>query len=47
MLLLATGVLHGREVRDGIAGTSGVEPLDIMALFISLVGILLIFHLLV
>lgn len=36
LLLLATGVLHGKEVREGIAGTSGVEPLDIMALFISL-----------
>ena len=38
LLLLATGVLHGKEVREGITGTSGVEPLDIMALFISLVG---------
>lgn len=37
LLLLAAGVLHGTEVRDGITGTSGVEPLDIMALFISLV----------
>jgi hypothetical protein len=37
LLLLATGVLHGKEIREGITGTSGVEPLDIMALFISLV----------
>ena len=38
LLLLATGVLHGKEIREGIAGTNGIEPLDIMALFISLVG---------
>ncbi|KAI0767891.1 arsenical pump membrane protein-domain-containing protein [Irpex lacteus] len=36
LLLLATGVLHGKEIREGITGTSGIEPLDIMALFISL-----------
>ncbi|KAI0695543.1 hypothetical protein BC835DRAFT_1273245 [Cytidiella melzeri] len=36
LLLLATGVLHVKEIREGIVGTSGVEPLDIMALFMSL-----------
>lgn len=39
LLLLATGVLHGKEIREGITGTSGIEPLDIMALFISLVSV--------
>ncbi|KAI0087338.1 hypothetical protein BDY19DRAFT_246583 [Irpex rosettiformis] len=36
LLLLATGVLHGKEIREGISGTNGIQPLDIMALFISL-----------
>ncbi|EJD04337.1 uncharacterized protein FOMMEDRAFT_122033 [Fomitiporia mediterranea MF3/22] len=38
LFLLATGVLHGVDVRIGIIGSGGggVVPLDIMALFISL-----------
>lgn len=37
LLLLATGAIRGQVVRDGILGADGVHPLDIMALFISLV----------
>ena len=37
LILLASGVFTGRTVRDGIVGTSGIQPLNIMALFISLV----------
>ena len=37
LVLLASGVFTGRTVRDGIVGTSGIQPLNIMALFISLV----------
>ncbi|KAI0644943.1 hypothetical protein C8Q79DRAFT_742041 [Trametes meyenii] len=36
ILLLATGVFDGQTVRDGIVGTGGVQPLNIMALFTSL-----------
>ncbi|KAI0667127.1 hypothetical protein C8Q78DRAFT_1176287 [Trametes maxima] len=36
ILLLVTGVFDGQTVRDGIVGTGGVQPLNIMALFISL-----------
>ncbi|KAH9912762.1 uncharacterized protein BXZ73DRAFT_93066 [Epithele typhae] len=36
LLLLACGVFNGRTLRDGIVGTNGIEPLNIMALFISL-----------
>ncbi|KAH9888414.1 hypothetical protein C8Q73DRAFT_710090 [Cubamyces lactineus] len=36
LLLLAAGVFDGQTVRDGVLGTEGVKPLDIMALFISL-----------
>ncbi|KZT72425.1 hypothetical protein DAEQUDRAFT_664278 [Daedalea quercina L-15889] len=36
LLLLATGAIDGPVVRDGIVGANGVQPLDIMALFISL-----------
>jgi hypothetical protein len=39
LLLLATTAINGSVVRDGIVGTDGVHPLDIMALFISLVRI--------
>ena len=39
LLLLAAGAIHGTEVREGITGTSGVQPLDVMALFISLVSL--------
>jgi hypothetical protein len=39
LLLLATGAIGGTEVRRGIVGADGVKPLDIMALFISLVRI--------
>ncbi|KAI0359203.1 hypothetical protein OH77DRAFT_1010853 [Trametes cingulata] len=36
LLLLAAGVFDGGTVRDGVVGTNGVQPLNIMALFISL-----------
>ncbi|KAI0362901.1 hypothetical protein BV20DRAFT_1058530 [Pilatotrama ljubarskyi] len=36
LLLLAAGVFDGQTIRDGVVGTSGVQPLNIMALFISL-----------
>ncbi|TFY55949.1 hypothetical protein EVJ58_g7927 [Rhodofomes roseus] len=36
LILLATGAIDGTVVRDGIVGANGVQPLDIMALFISL-----------
>ncbi|KAI0764389.1 hypothetical protein BD413DRAFT_641125 [Trametes elegans] len=36
LLLLAAGVFDGKTLRDGIVGTGGVKPLNIMALFISL-----------
>ncbi|OJT07874.1 hypothetical protein TRAPUB_1224 [Trametes pubescens] len=36
LLLLATRVFNSQTVRDGIVGTGGVSPLNIMALFISL-----------
>ena len=38
LLLLATGSLKGSDVRKGIVGTNEVEPLNIMALFVSLVN---------
>jgi hypothetical protein len=37
LLLLATGSIDGAVIRHGILGANGVQPLDIMALFISLV----------
>ncbi|KAH8118958.1 hypothetical protein DFH11DRAFT_1562144 [Phellopilus nigrolimitatus] len=37
LLLLATRVLDGTDVRQGIVGTNGIEPIAIMALFMSLV----------
>lgn len=37
LILLAARVINGGVVRDGIVGSNGVKPLDIMALFISLV----------
>lgn len=37
LILLATGAINGTVIRDGIVGANGVKPLDIMALFISLV----------
>ncbi|EPT02440.1 hypothetical protein FOMPIDRAFT_1029292 [Fomitopsis schrenkii] len=36
LVLLATGAIDGAVIRDGIVGANGVQPLDIMALFISL-----------
>ncbi|KAI0323688.1 hypothetical protein GY45DRAFT_1365430 [Cubamyces sp. BRFM 1775] len=36
LLLLALGVFDRQTVRDGVLGTAGVQPLNIMALFISL-----------
>ena len=38
LILLACGAFDGQTVRDGVVGTGGVRPLNIMALFISLVG---------
>ena len=37
LVLLACGAFDGETVRDGVVGTGGVRPLNIMALFISLV----------
>jgi hypothetical protein len=37
LLLLATGAIDGAVLKYGILGTNGVQPLSIMALFISLV----------
>ena len=37
LILLAAGVFTGQTVRDGIVGSDGIQPLNIMALFISLV----------
>ena len=37
LLLLATRAINGVVLRHGILGANGVQPLDIMALFISLV----------
>ena len=37
LLLLAMGVLRPEDIRTGITGSGGVRPLDIMALFLSLV----------
>lgn len=36
LILLAAQCIHGEEVRKGIVGSDGVEPLNVMALFISL-----------
>ncbi|KAF8314602.1 uncharacterized protein EI90DRAFT_3089590 [Cantharellus anzutake] len=36
LVLLSTGSITGREVRDGVLGSDGVKPIDVMALFISL-----------
>ncbi|OCB91636.1 Chalcone-flavanone isomerase [Sanghuangporus baumii] len=38
LLLLATRILDGHDVKEGIVGSdsSGIQPLDIMALFVSL-----------
>jgi hypothetical protein len=38
LLLLAAGVIDGTILRKGIVGADGIKPLDIMALFISLVS---------
>lgn len=40
LLLLATQCIDGTDVRRGILGADGVKPIDIMALFISLVSFL-------
>lgn len=37
LLLLATKTIGGEQVRAGIVGEEGVEPYDVLALFISLV----------
>ncbi|PIL32705.1 transporter [Ganoderma sinense ZZ0214-1] len=36
LVLLAAGVFDGQTLRDGVLGTAGIQPLNIMALFISL-----------
>jgi len=38
LLLLALKVIHRADVRNGIIGADGVKPINIMALFISLVS---------
>jgi hypothetical protein len=38
LILLAAGCIHGKEIRQGIVGTDGIEPLNVMALFITLVS---------
>ncbi|EPQ55324.1 hypothetical protein GLOTRDRAFT_76685 [Gloeophyllum trabeum ATCC 11539] len=35
-ILLAAGAIDGVTIREGILGTGGVKPIDVMALFISL-----------
>lgn len=40
LILLAAGVFHAQTLRDGIVGANGIQPLNIMALFISLVSLL-------
>ena len=37
LLLLATKAINGAVLRHGILGTDGIQPINIMALFISLV----------
>lgn len=37
LILLASGAINATVVRNGIVGADGVQPLDIMALFMSLV----------
>jgi hypothetical protein len=37
LLLLATKAINGTVLRHGILGTDGIQPINIMALFISLV----------
>ena len=37
LVLLSAGAFDGRTLRDGIVGTRGIQPLNIMALFLSLV----------
>ena len=38
LLLLATRSIDGTVIKRGIVGADGVKPLNIMALFISLVS---------
>jgi hypothetical protein len=37
LLLLATKAINGTVLRHGILGADGIQPINIMALFISLV----------
>jgi hypothetical protein len=37
-ILLAAGCIHGEQLRNGIIGSDGVEPLNVMALFTCLVS---------
>ena len=37
LLLLATRAINGTVLRHGILGADGIQPINIMALFISLV----------
>jgi hypothetical protein len=41
LVLLAAGAIDGSDIRRGVLGADGVKPLDIMALFLSLVSRLL------
>lgn len=40
LLLLATKAINGTVLRYGILGTDGIQPINIMALFISLVRLM-------
>jgi hypothetical protein len=37
LFLLATKAINGAVLKHGILGTDGIQPINIMALFISLV----------
>lgn len=37
LLLLAMGAVNGEDVKHGILGADGIQPISVMALFISLV----------
>ena len=40
LVLVASTCIPGKVVRDGIVGTGGVRPYDIMTLFLSFVSCL-------
>lgn len=41
LILLAAGCIHGEQIRSGIVGSDGVEPLNVMTLFICLAYMIL------